>query len=66
VSPNKDDPSSRERKPATQSGPEKGPDTEAHRQERQWVYISDTIVRLVSLEEVLKAKAYLCMYERIQ
>jgi len=33
--------------------------------ERQWAYISDTIVRLTSLEEVLKAKAYICMYERI-
>lgn len=32
---------------------------------RQWCYISDTEVRLVSLDEVLKAKAYLCMYERI-
>ncbi|KAI0088186.1 hypothetical protein BDY19DRAFT_994108 [Irpex rosettiformis] len=32
---------------------------------RQWAFISDTNVRLVSLEEVLKAKAYLCMYERI-
>ncbi|KAF8648912.1 hypothetical protein AX16_006134 [Volvariella volvacea WC 439] len=34
-------------------------------QERQWAYISDTIVKLTSLEEVLKAKAYLCMYERV-
>ncbi|KAI0826228.1 hypothetical protein BC629DRAFT_1587063 [Irpex lacteus] len=32
---------------------------------RQWAFISDTNVRLVALEEVLKAKAYLCMYERI-
>ncbi|KAG6835712.1 hypothetical protein H0H93_015423, partial [Arthromyces matolae] len=32
---------------------------------RQWAYISDTIVRLTPLEEVLKAKAYICMYERI-
>ncbi|KAH9943555.1 cysteine proteinase [Amylocystis lapponica] len=32
---------------------------------RQWAYISDTIVRLTTLEEVLKAKAYICMYERI-
>jgi hypothetical protein len=33
--------------------------------ERQWAYISDTVVRLTTLEEVLKAKAYICMYERI-
>ncbi|THH28444.1 hypothetical protein EUX98_g5736 [Antrodiella citrinella] len=32
---------------------------------RQWAYISDTVVRLTTLEEVLKAKAYICMYERI-
>jgi hypothetical protein len=32
---------------------------------RQWVYISDTTVRPVSFEEVSKAKAYLCFYERI-
>ncbi|KAJ7259529.1 hypothetical protein B0H12DRAFT_1108521 [Mycena haematopus] len=33
--------------------------------QRQWAYISDTVVRLTTLEEVLKAKAYICMYERI-
>lgn len=32
---------------------------------RKWCYISDTTVRLASLEEVMKAKAYICMYERI-
>jgi len=32
---------------------------------RQWAYISDTVVRLVTLEEVLKVKAYICMYERV-
>jgi ubiquitin C-terminal hydrolase len=32
---------------------------------RMWAYISDTTVRLSSLEEVLKAKAYLCFYERV-
>ncbi|KZT28092.1 peptidase C19, ubiquitin carboxyl-terminal hydrolase 2 [Neolentinus lepideus HHB14362 ss-1] len=37
----------------------------AHEAPRQWAYVSDTVVRLTSLEEVLKAKAYLCMYERI-
>ncbi|KAJ6616477.1 hypothetical protein B0H10DRAFT_2037202 [Mycena sp. CBHHK59/15] len=35
------------------------------KRERQWAYISDTVVRLSTLEEVLKAKAYICMYERI-
>ena len=32
---------------------------------RDWAFISDTAVRLSSLEEVLKTKAYICMYERI-
>lgn len=32
--------------------------------ERQWAFISDTVVRLTTLEEVLRAKAYICMYER--
>ena len=32
---------------------------------RKWAYISDTVVRLTTLEEVLKVKAYMCMYERI-
>ncbi|KAK1235865.1 hypothetical protein PQX77_000895 [Marasmius sp. AFHP31] len=32
---------------------------------RQWAYISDTVVRLTTLEEVLKAKAYICLYERV-
>ncbi|KIJ63200.1 hypothetical protein HYDPIDRAFT_113812 [Hydnomerulius pinastri MD-312] len=32
---------------------------------RDWAYISDTVVRLSSMEEVLKSKAYICMYERI-
>ncbi|KAI9460768.1 peptidase C19, ubiquitin carboxyl-terminal hydrolase 2 [Boletus coccyginus] len=32
---------------------------------RDWAFISDTVVRLTSLEEVLKSKAYMCMYERI-
>jgi len=31
---------------------------------RQWAFISDTAVRLTTLEEVLHAKAYICMYER--
>ena len=33
-------------------------------EERQWAFISDTAVRLTTLEEVLHAKAYICMYER--
>jgi hypothetical protein len=32
---------------------------------RQWAYISDTNVRLVSLDEVLNTRAYICMYERV-
>ena len=32
---------------------------------REWAYISDTVVRLTTLDEVLKSKAYMCMYERI-
>jgi hypothetical protein len=32
---------------------------------RQWAYISDTVVRLTTLEEVLKVRAYMCFYERI-
>lgn len=32
---------------------------------RQWAYISDTVVRLTTLGEVLKSKAYMCLYERI-
>lgn len=32
---------------------------------RQWAYISDTVVKLTTFDEVLKSKAYLCLYERI-
>jgi len=32
---------------------------------RQWAYISDTNVRVASLDEVLNARAYICKYERI-
>jgi len=32
---------------------------------RRWCYISDTIVRTATLDEVLKSKAYICMYERL-
>lgn len=31
---------------------------------RQWAYISDNVVRLTTLDEVLKSKAYMCLYER--
>lgn len=41
---------------------EKGPEMN---EPRQWAYISDTVVRLTTLGEVLKSKAYLCLYERI-
>ncbi|KAH9887258.1 hypothetical protein C8Q73DRAFT_713365 [Cubamyces lactineus] len=39
--------------------------SDPRRQPRQWAYISDTVVRLTTLDEVLKAKAYICMYERV-
>ena len=39
--------------------------THSQRPVRQWAYISDTVVKLTTLEEVLKAKAYICMYERV-
>ncbi|EJD39196.1 peptidase C19, ubiquitin carboxyl-terminal hydrolase 2 [Auricularia subglabra TFB-10046 SS5] len=32
---------------------------------RQWCFISDQHVRLCSLDEVLRAKAYICFYERV-
>lgn len=35
------------------------------KQTRRWAYVSDTVVRLTTLEEVLKAKAYICMYEKV-
>ncbi|KAF8970229.1 hypothetical protein BDZ97DRAFT_1792545 [Flammula alnicola] len=63
--------------PATNSADNAGGDKEASKTpmpepahhhpnpaERQWAYISDTVVRLTTLEEVLHAKAYICMYER--
>ncbi|KAF8605749.1 cysteine proteinase [Ceratobasidium sp. AG-I] len=43
---------------------EKDKEKDADKDKRQWVYISDTTVRPVSFEEVSKAKAYLCFYER--
>ncbi|KAJ2919019.1 hypothetical protein MD484_g1447, partial [Candolleomyces efflorescens] len=53
---------------ASQPGPPNPKESEKEQpsspQERQWAYISDTIVRLTTLEEVLSAKAYICMYER--
>ncbi|KAG9085541.1 hypothetical protein FRC06_003560 [Ceratobasidium sp. 370] len=47
---------------ATKAGDAK--DKDKDKDKRQWVYISDTTVRPVSFEEVSKAKAYLCFYER--
>jgi hypothetical protein len=32
---------------------------------REWVYASDTTVRAASVEEVLRARAYLLVYEKI-
>ncbi|CDR99186.1 hypothetical protein [Sporisorium scitamineum] len=32
---------------------------------RRWVYTSDTVVRAATIEEVLKAKAYMLFYERL-
>ncbi|KAL4245500.1 Ubiquitin carboxyl-terminal hydrolase [Abortiporus biennis] len=51
--------------PSSSSGAEQSHSSTSHKQHRQWAYISDTVVRLTTLEEVLKAKAYICMYERI-
>jgi hypothetical protein len=31
---------------------------------REWVYASDTSVRAASIEEVLRARAYLLIYEK--
>ncbi|CAE6427416.1 unnamed protein product, partial [Rhizoctonia solani] len=52
--------------PANTEGPASEPATgnEKDKCKRPWVYISDTTVRPVSFEEVSKAKAYLCFYER--
>ncbi|KAF8317219.1 peptidase C19, ubiquitin carboxyl-terminal hydrolase 2 [Clavulina sp. PMI_390] len=36
-----------------------------HLPPRQWAYISDTIVKLTTIDEVLKSKAYLLFYERL-
>ncbi|KAF9226350.1 cysteine proteinase [Gyrodon lividus] len=38
---------------------------DTRRAPRDWAHISDMVVRLSSLDEVLKSKAYICMYERI-
>ena len=32
---------------------------------REWVYASDTAVRAASVDEVLRARAYLLVYEKI-
>jgi len=32
---------------------------------REWVYASDTAIRAASVEEVLRARAYLLVYEKI-
>lgn len=43
---------------------EKHDKTHEKNEPRQWAYISDTVVRLTTLDEVLKSKAYMCLYER--
>ncbi|KAF8838935.1 cysteine proteinase [Paxillus ammoniavirescens] len=45
--------------------PDNGKQANSGKAPRDWAYISDTVVRLSSLDEVLKSKAYICMYERI-
>ena len=45
--------------------PDSAKESKGSQPPRQWAYISDTVVRLTTLEEVLKAKAYICMYERV-
>ena len=32
---------------------------------REWVYASDTTVRAASVDEVLRARAYLLVYEKV-
>ena len=32
---------------------------------REWVYASDTTVRAASIDEVLRARAYLLLYEKV-
>ncbi|KIK28223.1 hypothetical protein PISMIDRAFT_673902 [Pisolithus microcarpus 441] len=49
----------------SQSGHSDKEQQPSDRTPRDWAYISDTVVRLVSFEEVMKTKAYICMYERI-
>ncbi|KAF6747153.1 hypothetical protein DFP72DRAFT_920668 [Ephemerocybe angulata] len=53
--------------PPPSSGDAPPPEVDRHGkqpQQRQWAYVSDTVVRLTTLDEVLSAKAYICMYER--
>jgi hypothetical protein len=45
--------------------PEKREKGHEKNEPRQWAYVSDTVVRLTTLDEVLKSKAYMCLYERI-
>ncbi|KAH8824727.1 hypothetical protein DL96DRAFT_1614852 [Flagelloscypha sp. PMI_526] len=44
---------------------EEGDKSPGKSSKRQWAYVSDTVVRLTTLEEVLKTKAYICFYERV-
>ncbi|KAF7792057.1 hypothetical protein EIP86_003085 [Pleurotus ostreatoroseus] len=70
--PSHESASSSEASDTTPKAPPSEPDalrsegsSQPKKQARQWAYISDQVVRLTTLEEVLKAKAYICMYERI-
>ncbi|GAC72926.1 hypothetical protein PANT_7d00344 [Moesziomyces antarcticus T-34] len=51
--------------PATASDNDDDVDPRKHDDGRRWVYTSDTIVRAATIDEVLKAKAYMLFYERI-
>jgi len=53
------------RAPTTDSEPQKVTDGPVSTMDRQWCCISDTVVRLASIDEVLKSKAYILFYEKI-
>jgi hypothetical protein len=54
------------RAPTTDSEAQKTIDGPVSTMDRQWCCISDTVVRLASIDEVLKSKAYLLFYEKIE
>jgi hypothetical protein len=61
----KSDKSNKAEKHEKHENPEKPEKGREKNEPRQWAYISDTVVRLTTLDEVLKSKAYMCLYERI-